>query len=139
MPNTNNQNPEKQIPANHRLISTAHLWKPGQSGNPTGRPENEKCVTSILRMLLSANGGKRAQKVASALLTQAENGNIAATQIVLDRVEGKVIEKVSIENDTEKALLARLNQIKQIIDKTNEVQQIEGKVIDAEIEQDFLW
>ena len=78
-------------------------FKPGQSGNPAGRPRKEDCITSLLKEQLAEpnprDGEKRtwAQCVVAALLQLAAAGNVRAAGLVLERVEGKVKETLNVE------------------------------------------
>lgn len=83
-------------------------WKPGQSGNPKGRPKKEICITSLVkehlekeakqhgRELLNEDGTKKtwSQIVAEALVAHFIKGNPTAIKEVLDRVDGKVPDKL---------------------------------------------
>jgi hypothetical protein len=65
------------------------VFKPGQSGNPGGRPKN-RFVSDALKEKAKEEGAK----LALALWKTAISGDVKAIQIVLDRVEGKVVEHV---------------------------------------------
>jgi Family of unknown function (DUF5681) len=80
-------------------------WRPGQSGNPNGRPKKEACLTTLLKEelerpvtdqnLLKTVGAKVgdvtwAQMIAIALIRKAAKGNERAAEIIFDRAEGKV-------------------------------------------------
>ena len=73
------------------------VFKPGQSGNPGGRPK-EKATSHAIRQALTDmhpdqkkyNGLTRAQVIAKTALDAAENGDISFLKEVLDRAEGKV-------------------------------------------------
>lgn len=69
-------------------------WKPGQSGNPAGRPPNTKYVSDYLRELLEqhdkAENMPGALAVAMAIYTEAKAGTPAAFLELLNRTEGKV-------------------------------------------------
>lgn len=72
-------------------------WKPGQSGNPAGRPPNEGSITYWLKKLLAEpNGGGLpvAKTVAQKVIAQAKKGNLKAITELLDRTEGKPTQPV---------------------------------------------
>ena len=59
-----------------------YQWKPGQSGNPNGRPK--KVATALDKALTK----KRALKLADAVITKAEEGDVRAAEFVRDTVDG---------------------------------------------------
>lgn len=65
-------------------------WKPGQSGNPGGRPKS-KLQSEAYRSELAkeANGRINAQLIAKRMVTDAKNGKVQAAQHVAEYVEGK--------------------------------------------------
>jgi hypothetical protein len=63
-------------------------WKPGQSGNPNGRPKR-KPVSDEIAALLSDADGQAAKALAKVILREALKGDIAFVREVLDRAEGK--------------------------------------------------
>ena len=58
----------------------SHLFKPGQSGNPGGRPKGRSIAAEINRLVRE---GDNAEKIAKALLSQAVKGNGTAIKEVL--------------------------------------------------------
>ncbi|MGO9466539.1 MAG: DUF5681 domain-containing protein [Isosphaeraceae bacterium] len=73
-------------------------WRPGQSGNPNGRPKGQT-VTTLLRRALTARRlcgvptlGNRdvADCLAEAIILHAIKGNIGYLKAILDRTEGPV-------------------------------------------------
>ena len=70
-------------------------WKPGQSGNPKGRPPKARCLTDCLRDVLAETvevRGQRltkAQVIASILLGKAIRGSMDAIRLIFDRTEGR--------------------------------------------------
>ena len=79
-------------------------WKPGQSGNPSGRPR--KPLTERLLKRLADNGESELADVVGALLTHAKNttepkvagASVKAIAEIFDRVEGKVPQAVTGED-----------------------------------------
>ena len=72
-----------------------HLWKPGQSGNPAGKPK-QKPVTDALNMAIAEAGGapKVLRKIMMGLLELCEDEDkrikLSAIQTLFERMEGKV-------------------------------------------------
>lgn len=114
--------------------NTEHLvpWKPGQSGNPAGRPKKDLCLISLVKeefekeaMGKDADGNlmplgmTKAQAFARALVNQAIKGHNVAIKELLDRIDGKIPDVVDLkakvsdetrrdENRTVKAALESL-------------------------------
>jgi len=74
-------------------------WKPGQSGNPNGRPKRGESLSEILRMLgeerdvrIKGVPGEITKKeaVGRRLYDLALRGNVAALKYLMDRLEGRV-------------------------------------------------
>lgn len=61
----------------------SHLWAPGQSGNPAGRPKGARHVALVA---LDAIGAEGAADVLRAVVEAAKGGDIRAAEIVLSRV-----------------------------------------------------
>lgn len=107
---------EKQL-ANLR---PAKKWEKGQSGNPAGKPPGIKDRATILRELLKLNLKKKTgdgkfqdvehpldprqksitveEAVNAALIKKALSGSEKATELILDSVYGKIVDKKSFEN-----------------------------------------
>ena len=90
-----------------------HNWKPGQSGNPKGKKPGSKNITSYLKEFLDKNmdgpkspltpdGGKMpaGQVVALRLMALALKGDLRAIQQLQDRVEGKPVQSIELEDKT---------------------------------------
>ena len=96
-------------------------FKPGQSGNPGGRPKY-KPITDALKMLLDeaylADGTTLAQHIAQEvtkeLLDPAGNlkhgYNTALLKELLDRTEGKVADTLRIEGDIPVNIVYKLTE-----------------------------
>ena len=69
-------------------------WKPGESGNPNGRPKKGEALTDKLREKVDAT------ELSEWLIKEAKSGDIQAIKYVFDRIEGKPRETVhqTIEN-----------------------------------------
>lgn len=75
-------------------------FKPGQSGNPSGRPKGSVSLIAELRKILNETDKKTRKKnsqlVMEKLLEHAKKGNIKHIREILDRIEGKPISQVSV-------------------------------------------
>jgi hypothetical protein len=81
-----------------RLKNLKAPWKPGQTGNPNGRPPKRHCVSSLLNEDLPKLSGKERQTLAERLkkkiIEMALKGDKWALETILDRTEGKALERV---------------------------------------------
>ena len=68
-----------------------HQFKPGQSGNPSGRPR--KPVSERLLQRLIEEDEAVGKLIAESLLMKAISGDVPALRELLDRTEGKVADK----------------------------------------------
>jgi hypothetical protein len=79
----------------------ASQWKPGQSGNPLGRPAKSPVSDELKALLLEEYKGRErrfrgmsnACVLATRLYELALAGDLAAMREIADRVEGKVIQR----------------------------------------------
>ena len=69
-----------------------HRWKPGESGNKTGRPRGVISLVEELKKYLRRNPEDVAS-IIEALVKQGKIGNMTATKEMLERIDGKVVEK----------------------------------------------
>jgi hypothetical protein len=95
----------------------AHKFKPGQSGNPGGRPKKQPITDYLIDQLdrpipelmrekvpqifveVYGSNATFGQLLAFKLITQAVKGDMQAAKEVLDRVEGKVKQSVAMSGD----------------------------------------
>jgi hypothetical protein len=68
-------------------------WVKGQSGNPTGRPRTKPITDEIKR--LGQEGAF--DRIAKMLVDRALDGDLKAAQEILNRVEGKVTDRITVE------------------------------------------
>ena len=75
-------------------------WKPGQSGNPGGRPKSEVSITAILRRMAEERRGKdartRAQELADKIWETALSGDRMTSEYLVDRLDGKAQESMAL-------------------------------------------
>jgi hypothetical protein len=73
-------------------------WKPGQSGNPAGRPPGKPYLSDALRRLLEA-APEKLDGIAEVLLLLAMKGDLGAIRELWDRTEGKPQASVRVEGE----------------------------------------
>ncbi len=93
--------PEKQVTSSKvervGFPSVEHQFKPGQSGNPGGRVKGES-ITARLRRILDSEakpGLPFAEQLAKAMVTEACKGKFPFAKEILDRLEGKVPDRIA--------------------------------------------
>lgn len=74
------------------------LWRPGVSGNPSGK-RALKILTDRVRMELTQNP-HRVGKIAEAIISRAEEGDLTAATMIFDRLEGKPLQTMEINSTT---------------------------------------
>jgi len=83
----------------------ATQWKPGQSGNPAGRPPKEASLTSLLKEVIweicpkDKEGRTWRELQVLALLTLAMKGNSVAIREIWSRLEGNVEQTLDINQN----------------------------------------
>lgn len=105
-----------------RLLNLRPSWQPGQSGNPNGRPKTS--LTELLRDKLEANDGEYKFKIVQELINIATNPpvktQVHALSMILDRIDGKLIERhVNLNVTTTPELLEQARMLL-LEDKTAE-------------------
>jgi len=80
-------------------------FRPGESGNPKGRPPGPLCLTANLKRELGRKcptdkqGRSWLAVICERFLQAAAEGSVSAMRELLDRVEGKVTDKISLEQE----------------------------------------
>jgi hypothetical protein len=72
------------------------MFKPGQSGNPGGRPK-KKPVTDAYARLMS--NPAHADEMAKALYSQALAGNVQAARELREGIEGKAMQAIRMDGE----------------------------------------
>ncbi len=97
--NEGSENPEEKTilkriaqdpPVGYKSPPREGQWKPGQSGNPGGRPK-WKPISEALQHLVTP---KVADAIASELILKAGKGDVSAFNALTDRLEGKIAQVV---------------------------------------------
>ena len=87
----------KQRKNNGQDNITPHQFKPGQSGNPSGRPKGAS-LTAKLRKALNANDGKLADLVVRRLIVEAGKGKFNHVKEIFDRIDGSVVQRFKVDD-----------------------------------------
>lgn len=74
-----------------------HRFKPGQSGNPTGRPKGSVSLSRLIREELEANGAEAAREVIRAAIDKAKAGSVQHLKVFLDRIDGPMVQRIEGE------------------------------------------
>tara|TARA_Y100001973_G_C5185344_1_gene327476 strand:- start:362 stop:691 length:330 start_codon:yes stop_codon:yes gene_type:complete len=83
------QNSGQNNGANHPL--TEHQWKPGQSGNPNGRPKTDSITLAIRRLMAQGVDGQPLyDAIARVAVQKALRGDHRFWTYVIERCDGKV-------------------------------------------------
>lgn len=74
-------------------------FKPGQSGNPKGRPKKIPAIDVLLAEVLGEEkeGKSAAQAILIALRAKATKGDVRAAEVLLDRAYGKAKQEIKHE------------------------------------------
>jgi hypothetical protein len=91
--------PQKQgsIRVGKGVPPDATKFRPGQSGNPSGRPRGESITAALRRLLLAENpdGSTDAEALARKAIAEAKGGNFQFFKEVIDRSDGKVPDRIA--------------------------------------------
>ena len=75
-------------------------WKKGESGNPNGR---RNAYTDLIKDFSFSKIGKKERRelVVNKLFNLAERGDLKAIQFIVERLEGKALERMETTNKSE--------------------------------------
>jgi len=92
-------------------MSRDHLFKPGQSGNPSGRPKMPEVLQTKIRNLCET----AVITLAGCLTSNDERIKLEAAKVLLDRGYGRAVTPVEakIDNDASSAHLTALLELAQ--------------------------
>lgn len=104
----------------------------GVSGNPTGQ-SRFKVLSDALRMEF-VQDPKRARRIADKLITLAEEGDLQATALIFDRLEGRAVQSIEIDQsvthrtpeEVDRRIQELTSRLGLVIDVTPEAQTSAG-------------
>lgn len=91
-------------------------FEKGQSGNPGGRPK-DKPWRDALRMALKDGDGLALRRIAEAVITAAQSGDMQAIKEIGDRMDGKPAQQTIVTGDEDGGALRVLTEIRRTIVK----------------------
>jgi predicted transcriptional regulator len=92
---------ENRAKVGHKLPPVETRWKPGQSGNPKGRPKSITLSEAYRKMLSQVDETDperrtRAEVLAEQMYIKASSGDVSALREIADRVEGKARQTIAL-------------------------------------------
>ncbi len=112
-------------------------WKKGQSGNPKGRPKKADCLTSLLKEEIEKidpddkENRTHKEMIIVATMRLAKEGNSTALKEVWERMDGKVKDKLEVDNkrdSKEAVLLSKVFTIEELKEMKRRCDEYEQKV-----------
>lgn len=91
--------PDNQGKAGYGKPPVEHQFKPGQSGNPGGRPSAQRSIQAAMRKLVSEdyNGKDLAVALAKIAVSKALAGDHKFWEMIIERIDGKVAQELNAE------------------------------------------
>jgi hypothetical protein len=99
---TNREPGPKTTGGKARSLANLKPFKPGRSGNPSGRPKSITLSEALRHELAKAHpeskdGETYAEKIAGVLCKAAAEGNVNAAKEIADRTEGKPRQAIDVD------------------------------------------
>lgn len=70
-------------------------WKPGQSGNPAGRPKHKTLMEAIREQILAEGANPSIDDIAARYIASMHKGSFQHLKEYIDREQGKVPDRVA--------------------------------------------
>lgn len=94
MSNTETKGTVKQL-KNSRRKAPPKAWKPGQSGNPAGRPKHKTLMETIREKLAADGASPSLEDIAHTYIAAMAQGSFQHLKEYIDREQGKVPDRVA--------------------------------------------
>ena len=98
------------------------LFKPGQSGNPSGKPKGTISLVSAIKKRLRDNP-EEVNEIITGFLKNAKAGDVQAMKVLLDRVDGPIVQKAEIKTrDLSNMSAEELLELRKLTAKANGIE-----------------
>lgn len=87
-----------QAPAKQEKKTNPSHWRPGQSGNPKGRPLKGHSITDAFKQMLDSQPEEK-QKLVQAILKHALEGDMTAAKLIWNYMDGMPLQKIEGDFD----------------------------------------
>jgi hypothetical protein len=112
---------------------TLKPWRPGQSGNPGGRPKTRPFKDALEAALEEAGeDGPALLTIARALRDKAKAGDLQSIKEIGDRLDGRPVQQLEYHEPLGVAAPVTRRVIWEIIDGREELEDKTGEVIEGE-------
>jgi hypothetical protein len=95
-------------------------WKPGQSGNPGGRPRTRPLTEELAQLLESeapnSDGKSWANVIVEALLKKARKGDVRAFAVLANRIEGRPHQSLVFDVNANFSLAERIAEARKRVE-----------------------
>lgn len=88
-------NDTNDIVAEEQGKNMGHKWKPGESGNPLGRPKKGHSITETIRAMMDERPEIK-KALAAKVLQMASEGDITAMKTIWNYIDGMPTQKQEI-------------------------------------------
>ena len=79
---------------------TPASWKPGQSGNPNGRPKKGYSISEAFKRMLEADPEKK-EAIVNKILLAALSGDMAAAKMIWQYMDGQPAQAIDLTSNGE--------------------------------------
>lgn len=127
--NTNKTDSQDNVPVEtEKKQRLPQQWKPGESGNPNGRPKGSISIVTYLKKVLeeeietvdpaTGNKGKatKAEIIARNIISQSSKGDKLLTKLLISYIDGLPTQKIKLDGNISTSTLTE-EEKKKIIDE----------------------
>ncbi len=131
---------QKEDGRKRRLRNLRPPWKPGQSGNPQGRPTGSGSILGFIKQRLRcAPWHKKAREyhmqtladeLAFRLVQLGRRGNVAALQMILDKTESRAITEEELQQTVDqvyRVVTRHVRDKQQLAAIARDIRQLKGQ------------